>query len=456
MQHQKNDNERYPTRNGMWNLALWWTIASQRDFRRKLNQSLDPMLVSNIGLFAHLYHLTPISNPLRLYAILKLANSKNFRKVHSVLSNVTYCYKRSIFCISLCAKSGFQNLHRVFPIESTNTLLSSIGCSFHSVTCVVLNIKYHSLNDFTTHNVFFSSGAALLVLALFANYQIIPSTSAAPIDCQKNTAVCLEEIIKELTQVRFGIKILTENITLVGCKRYSFSNWTDYSILSLSLYCVAWKTVVLCMAISIPFLRNHFPVWITKFPTRLELLSSATLFSSCSDSEHWQPNNFKCSKLLLNSVICRVFPRWLFFKILVLWFDALFKNKRYIKNPSPVVFSPRQILRQMIGAHSYQTPCFRAFPQHQVSFILYSIAKNCAELYKSGRRISGVYTIDPDGSGAFDVYCDHTTAGGGWTVIQKRMDGSVDFNRTWNEYKQGYGRKSMYLLEQIERLKQGS
>ncbi|CAH3162307.1 unnamed protein product [Pocillopora meandrina] len=38
--------------------------------------------------------------------------------------------------------------------------------------------------------------------------------------------------------------------------------------------------------------------------------------------------------------------------------------------------------------------------------------KNCAELYKSGERISGVYTIDPDGSGAFNVYCDHMTAGG--------------------------------------------
>ncbi|KAL9985617.1 hypothetical protein ACROYT_G008039 [Oculina patagonica] len=65
--------------------------------------------------------------------------------------------------------------------------------------------------------------------------------------------------------------------------------------------------------------------------------------------------------------------------------------------------------------------------------------KNCAELYKSGQRISGVYTIDPDGSGAFDVFCDQTTAGGGWTVFQKRLDGSVNFYRGWADYKRGFG-----------------
>ena len=65
--------------------------------------------------------------------------------------------------------------------------------------------------------------------------------------------------------------------------------------------------------------------------------------------------------------------------------------------------------------------------------------KNCADVYKSGDRISGVYTIDPDGSGAFDVYCDHSAPGGGWTVFQKRLDGSVDFYRGWNDYKLGFG-----------------
>ena len=71
--------------------------------------------------------------------------------------------------------------------------------------------------------------------------------------------------------------------------------------------------------------------------------------------------------------------------------------------------------------------------------LLFSVYKNCAEVYQLGIKINGVYKINPDGLGEFEVYCDQKTAGGGWTVFQKRQDGSVDFFLPWNDYKRGFG-----------------
>ena len=65
--------------------------------------------------------------------------------------------------------------------------------------------------------------------------------------------------------------------------------------------------------------------------------------------------------------------------------------------------------------------------------------QDCSELDTNGRYPSGIYTITPTNGVSFDVYCDVDTADGGWTVFQKRFNGSVDFYRGWDEYEQGFG-----------------
>ena len=65
--------------------------------------------------------------------------------------------------------------------------------------------------------------------------------------------------------------------------------------------------------------------------------------------------------------------------------------------------------------------------------------RDCRAFYEQGYRYSGVYFIDLNGRKLTQVFCDQETSGGGWTVIQRRRDGSVNFYRNWKDYKEGFG-----------------
>ncbi|KAK2835341.1 hypothetical protein Q5P01_015825 [Channa striata] len=66
------------------------------------------------------------------------------------------------------------------------------------------------------------------------------------------------------------------------------------------------------------------------------------------------------------------------------------------------------------------------------------LARDCHDLFLQGKQSSGIYTIQPESSQPFNVLCEMTSEGG-WTVIQKRQDGSQKFNQLWEAYKRGFG-----------------
>ncbi|KAJ3663413.1 hypothetical protein Zmor_007679 [Zophobas morio] len=66
--------------------------------------------------------------------------------------------------------------------------------------------------------------------------------------------------------------------------------------------------------------------------------------------------------------------------------------------------------------------------------------QSCKEILKSGQNASNYYFIQPKHAPEpFPVLCNMHSSDGGWTMILKRIDGSQDFYRDWNSYKQGFG-----------------
>ncbi|XP_068508671.1 fibrinogen C domain-containing protein 1-like isoform X7 [Syngnathus scovelli] len=63
--------------------------------------------------------------------------------------------------------------------------------------------------------------------------------------------------------------------------------------------------------------------------------------------------------------------------------------------------------------------------------------RDCSDIKAAGKS-TGVYLLF-SGSNSFKAYCNMWQDGGGWTVIQRRRDDTVDFFRGWDDYREGFG-----------------
>lgn len=76
--------------------------------------------------------------------------------------------------------------------------------------------------------------------------------------------------------------------------------------------------------------------------------------------------------------------------------------------------------------------------QIETTFIISEVDKIIAASCSPGMG-SSIQDIKVPGINTFPVLCDSIFADSGWTVILRRLDGSVNFNRNWIEYRRGFG-----------------
>lgn len=165
-----------------------------------------------------------------------------------------------------------------------------------------------------------------------------------------------------------------------------------------------------------------------------------------SDAAQIKVNNLQITNLLFNLTMCRINS--------VDWLDSPKTETYDAEQTTEVNLQLNDRDREMLELQKQFKDQFSELQAARIKLKAYE--DQFDEFHPSSclpfGSTTGIYKIKLSGMESFYAPCDSRFAGSGWLVIQRRMDGSVNFYRNWTDYQNGFGALTGEFFLGLEKL----